>query len=129
MPFKDAAKHRMLNHLAGNAATAGPITHASLHTGFPATSGNELSGSGPGGPYARQALTFEAAAGTEAAGSLDVTNAPTFQVPANVTVAAVGYWTASTAGTLMADSDVADETYGAQGGTYQLTDTDLGITG
>lgn len=102
MGLKDAARHRMLNHLAGNAATSGPITHASLHSAFPATSGNELSGGSPA--YARQALTFEAVAGTELAGSLDISNAPTFDVPPGSIVAATGYWTALTVGTLMADA-------------------------
>lgn len=125
MGLKDAARHRALNHLAGNSATAGPITHASLHSAFPATGGNELGGGSPA--YARQALTFEAVAGTELAGSLDITNTPTFDVPAGATVAAVGFWTALTAGTIMADGDVPDEVYTAQG-TYQLTDADISIT-
>ena len=127
MPFKNAGKHRMLNALVGNALNDGPITQASLHSGFPATDANELAGNGPGGAYARQALAFEGAAGTESAGSVDVTNQPVFQVPPNTTVASVGY--RSAAGVLLADSDVVDEVYGAQGGTYTLTDTDLGITG
>lgn len=126
MPFKNDGKHRMLNHLAGNAATGAPITHASLHTGFPATGANEVTGGTPA--YARKAITFEAAAGTELAGSIDVTAAPVFDVPAGTTVAAVGYWTALTAGTIMADADVTDEVFAAQG-TYSLTDTDMAITG
>lgn len=122
MGYKPDAKHRMLNHLAGNAATAGPITHASLHSAFPATAANEITGGSPA--YARKAVTFEAAAGTELAGSLDVSNAPVFDVPGGVTVAAVGYWTALSGGTLMADADVVDEVFAAQG-TYTVTDADL----
>lgn len=124
MGLRDAAKHRMLNHLVGNAATGAAITHASLHTGFPATSGNEIAGGSPA--YARKALVFEAVAGTELAGSLDMTNAPVFDVPAG-TVASVGFWTASSAGTLMGDMDVTDEVFAGQG-TYTLTDFDLGLS-
>lgn len=120
MPYRDAAKHRMLNHLVGNSATGGPITQASLHTAFPPTDGNEIAGGSPA--YARKALTFEAVAGTETAGSVDVTNQPTFDVPGGTTVGAVAFRAAD--GTIMADQDVVDEVYASQG-TYQLTDTDL----
>lgn len=122
MAYKDAAKHRMLDHLAGNAASGAAITHMSLHSGFPATDGNELSG----GSYARQSVTFESAAGTEAAGSLDVTNQPEFSVPAGSTVAAVGFYTASSGGTLMADASVSSETFTNEG-TYTVTDADLDL--
>lgn len=126
MPFTNEGKHRMLNHVAGNSATAGPITHAGLHTSTPSTATpNEVTGGSPA--YARKALTFEAAAGTETTGSLDVSNAPVFDVPAGTTVTHVGFWTASTGGTLIAYADVTDETFAAQG-TYTLSDADLSIT-
>lgn len=124
MGLRLAAGHRMLNHLAGNSATGAPITHVSAHTAFPATALNEVSG----GSYARQAVTFEAVAGTETPGSLDVTNAPVIDIPAGTTVAALGFWTAVTAGTLMADADVTDEVFAAQG-TYTVTDTDIALSG
>lgn len=124
MGYKDAAKHRMLNHLAGNAATGAAITHASLHTAFPATSANEVTGGSPA--YARKPVTFEAVAGTETAGSLDVTSAPIFDVPAT-TVSAVGFWTAVTGGTLMADADVVDEVFSSQG-TWALNDADFSVS-
>ena len=110
----------MLNHLAGNAATAGPITQASLHTAYPPSDANELSGGSPA--YARKALTFEAAAGTESAGSLDVTNQPVFDIPPATTVSSVAYRAAD--GTILADADLTDEAFVLQG-TYTLTDTDL----
>ena len=122
MPYTSDGKHRMLNHLAGNTATGGPITHASCHTAYPPTTGNEITGGSPA--YARKAVTFEAAAGTELAGSLDVSNQPVFDIPAGTTVASVAYWTASTAGTMMAYADVTDEVFASQG-TYTLTDTDM----
>lgn len=125
MGLKAAAIHRMLNHLAGNAATSGPITHASLHSGFPATAANELTGGSPA--YARKAVTFEAVAGTELANSLDITNQPVFDVPAGATVSAVGYCTALTGDVIVADANITDEVYAGQG-TYTLTDSDIGIT-
>ncbi len=122
MALRTEARHRMLNHLVGNAATESPITHASLHSAFPATAANELTGGTPA--YARLALTFEAVAGTATAGALDMTNTPTFDVPAGATVSSVGLWTAVTGGTLMGDVDVANETYSSQG-TYLMQDLDV----
>lgn len=115
MGLKATARLRALNHLAGNAATSGPITHMSLHTAFPATDGNELTGGSPA--YARKAITWEAVAGTELAGSLDMTNAPVFDVASGSVVAAIGGYTASTAGTLMVDAP-------AGGGALKSFNTD-----
>lgn len=100
MPLTDAAKARLLNHYAGNAATGAAVTHASLHSAYPGTTGaNEM----VGGTYARQAVTWEAVAGTELAGSLDMTNAPAFTgLPAAAVVAWIGQWTAVSGGTFMA---------------------------
>ena len=101
MPLTNAAKHRALNHLVGNAVTGSPITHASAHSGYPSTSGaNEITGGSP--LYARKALTFEAVAGTETAGSIDVTSSPVFDIPASTNVAWIGFWTAVSGGTFMA---------------------------
>lgn len=108
MGLKDAAKHRMLNHLAGNTATAAAITHVSAHTAYPATGANEVTGGSPA--YARQVVAFEAAAGTELAGSLDVSNSPVFDIPGATSVAALGFWTAVSAGTLLADSPAGSGT-------------------
>ena len=118
MPFYNAAKQRMLNHLVGNTATGGPITHVSLHSAYPATSGNELSGGG----YARQQINWAAASGN----SVSASNQPTFQVPAGATVAAVGFWTGATGGTLMADAQVTPETFNNPG-TYTVTSASLTI--
>jgi len=100
MPYTDTAKARMLNHLAGNAATSSAATHIGAHTAGVPTTGNEVTGGSPA--YARKSLTFEAVAGTELAGSLDVSNSPVIDVPAGTTVRWLGIWTASTAGTLLA---------------------------
>lgn len=100
MPLTDTCKNRALNQIAGNSATSAAITHGSLHNGYPSTTGaNEISGGSPA--YGRKALTFEAVAGTETPGSLDITNAPVFDIPAGTNVAWVGFWTAVTAGTFM----------------------------
>ena len=127
MGLKAAAIHRALNHLAGNTATSGPWTHASLHTGFPATAANEITGGSPA--YARKAVTFEAVAGTELASSLDISNAPVFDIPAGTTVSSVGLCTASTGNdtTITADANLTDEVYAGQG-TYTLTDADVSLS-
>ncbi len=117
MPYENVAKARMLDHLVGNAVTGNPVTTASLHTAYPPTAANEVTGGSPA--YARKALTWTAA-GVEAAGRVDH-GAVTFDVPGGVTVAAVGYWDSSATPVLMATADVVDEAFAAQG-TFTLTD-------
>jgi hypothetical protein len=113
--LKDAQKNRMLDHLAGAVESGDPITHASLHTGYPAIDGNEVSGGSPA--YARKAVTFAAAA----TGSVALNGTlPEFDVPAATTVAAVGFYDASTAGVIQADDNVTDEVFASQG-TYTIT--------
>ena len=113
MPYADAAKHRMLDHLVGNVESGNPITQMSLHTAYPTSGANEVTG----GTYARQALTFTAA-GAEAAGRVDH-GAVTFDVPAGTTVAAVAYLDAG--GNILAEADVTDEAFAADG-QYTVTD-------
>lgn len=120
MPYENAAKHRMLDALVGTASGAA-LTHASLHTASPAgAGGSEVSGGAPA--YARKSITFSAAA----AGAIDSSNQPIFDVPGATTVTHVGFWTAITAGTWMAYADVTDEVFGGQG-TYTLTDADMDL--
>ena len=98
-------------------------THAALFSTVPTgTPGTELTGGSPA--YARKANTWNAAAG----GALDNANAPVFDVPAGTTVTHVGFWTAATAGTLLAYAAVTNETFGGQG-TYTVTDADLDLNG
>lgn len=87
MPFVDAEKNVMLDALAAR------LTHASLHTGYPSTTGaNEATGGSPA--YARKAKTWNAAA----SGNLDDSDTPVFDVPAG-TYSWVGFWSALSAGT------------------------------
>ena len=121
MPYIAVAKNKMLDSLTGVANTTPAITHVSLHTGFPATAANEVTGGTPA--YARLAIAFAAAANGVAD---DTAVSRVFDVPGGVTVAAVGFWSAVTAGTLLADADVVDEAFAAQG-TYTLTDAKLDL--
>lgn len=83
----------------------------------------EISGGSPA--YARKAVAYNAAAG----GTMDdSTNGAAFDVPAGGVVDAVGFHSASTAGTLYAIDPVTQETFGGQG-TYTLTDADLDLNG
>jgi len=103
-----------LNDMLDNAA----IDTVSLHTGNPGTSGasNEVaSASG----YARQSATFPSASG----GTLTMSNAPSFSVPAT-TVAYVGFWAGST---FIGSDAVTSEVFGAPG-SYTLTAATLSIT-
>lgn len=116
MSVKDSGKNIALDALGA------VCTHLSLHTAFPATSGNEVTGGAPA--YARKAITFApAAAGSKALnGTL-----PVFDVPAGTTVMAVGFNTALTVGTLHADDDITSETFGGQG-TYTVSAGTISLT-
>lgn len=93
MPYATAALDQALDALNGGAPSS-IIAYASLHSAFSATGASELSGGSPA--YARQAVTWSAAsAGSKASASV----AGAFNVPAGVTVAYVGLWSAVTAGT------------------------------
>ena len=97
-------------------------TRIALHSGDPGaanTATNELTGGSPA--YARKAIAWNAAA----AGSMDDSTAPVFDVPAAATVSWISGW--NTAGTVRYfKKDVTDEVFGAQG-TYTLTDADLDL--
>lgn len=115
MGFNNDAKNAMLNEFGTLAV------YVSLHTASPATSGNEISGGSPA--YARKAINW----GTASGGSMTASNQPVFDVPAGKTVAAVGFWSAATGGTLYGDDDVTSETFANQG-TYTLTSVTLSLT-
>jgi hypothetical protein len=76
MPFNPAAKHVMLDALDESATQ---ITHVGVHTlTDPGTGTNANAGEATGGSYARQAVTWGAAASEQKAN----TGALTFDVPA-----------------------------------------------
>ena len=115
MPYTTEGKNAMLNHLASVA------THVALHTAVPSTATpNEVAGGAPA--YARKANAWNAAA----AGALDNSNAPVFDVPGGTTVTHVGFWSAAVGGQLLAYAAVTNESFGEQG-TYTLTDADLDL--
>ncbi len=87
MSLPDTAKNTMLD------AWAGVALFASLHNGYPGTSGaNEISGGAPA--YARVAATWNAAA----AGNLNSLATPQFDVPAGEEIRFIGFWTLLTLG-------------------------------
>jgi hypothetical protein len=93
-------------------AYAGQALYAALFTTAPgATAGTEVSG----GTYARVQVTW----GTPSGGVVTGT-APAFNVPAGVTVAGVGYFTAATGGTYVDGVTETSQAF-ATAGTYQLT--------
>lgn len=113
--FKNAAKETMLD------AFAGSVSHGSLHDGYPATTGNELSGGSPA--YARVGVTFGSASGNEVA----ISNEPEFNVPAGDTVSSVGFCTSSSGDNIVADDDVDDEAFNNQG-VYTVTEATFEIS-
>lgn len=106
-----------------NALLAGlktAITHISLHSSDPSTNGaNEITGGTPA--YARQAVTF----GDPSAGSMATTASMTFNVPAGATVAYVGYWSASSAGTFYGSRALDASQNFATAGTFTVNIGDL----
>lgn len=81
----------------------------------------EISGGSPA--YARAAIAWSSAAD----GSMDdSTNGAEMNVPASGVVDYVGFYSASTGGTLYAIDPVTQETFGGQG-TYTVTDADLDL--
>jgi hypothetical protein len=122
MPYTNPAKNLMLDALGGTNPTT-PITHASLHTADPGTTGtSEVTGGSPA--YARKSVTWSAASG----GSKAASNQPVFDVPSGTTVTHVGFWSAASAGTFLGSADVTDETFGSQG-TYTLTSITVDLNG
>ncbi len=87
MPYSTNGKNLMLDAIG--------ITHLSLHSDIPNSSGsNELTGGSPA--YARKAVTL----GSAASGVKSSTTTPAFDVPAG-TVMFQGFWTAITSGTFL----------------------------
>ena len=114
MALNDTALDAMLDHLDTL------ITHVSAHTADPGSTGtSEVTG----GSYARQSITFGAAA----SGNLDSSNAPVIPIPAGTTITHLGLWSAVSAGTFYGSADITDETF-ASAGNYTVTDFDVNLT-
>ena len=103
-------------------ALRGAITHISAHSAAPVEGGasNELTTA----PYARQAMSFGAAASK----SIDSSVVPGIPVAGGESATHVGFWDALTGGTLLywialpsAQTDAADW-------TLQIDDADISIT-
>lgn len=114
MAINTAGKNLMLDTFKAQ------IGFLSLHTAYPATTGNEITGGAPA--YARKAITWPAAT----SGAITASSAPVFDVPAGTTVAAVGFFSAATVGTLYGDFDVVDEVFAGQG-TYTVTSASIDL--
>ncbi len=76
--LRDTSLNSMLDNLAGQ------LDQVSLHTAWSTSGANEVTG----GSYARQSITWNAAA----SGALDSSNAPSFSVPGSNTVRFIGFW-------------------------------------
>jgi len=115
MPYSSNAKNSMLDHLGTEAV------FVSLHITDPGDTGTgEVTGGSPA--YARKAITWNAAA----AGAMDDSNVPVFDVPAGTHVNYVGLWSLVTGGVWYGSDVVTEEIFAAQG-TYTLTDMDLDL--
>ena len=114
MALNNTALNAMLDHLDTL------VTHVSAHTADPGTTGtSEVAG----GSYARQSITFGAAA----TGNLDSSNTPVIPIPAATTITHLGLWSADSGGTFYGSADITDETFGSAG-NYTVDDFDVTIT-
>lgn len=100
----NTAKNTMLDALAAL------ITHVSVYTNDPASSGSETTG----GSYARLPVTWAASSG----GVKALTGSYTFQMPAGTTAGFIGFHNALTAGTFYGGFDIVDE---SGNGAWQYT--------
>lgn len=119
MALVDAVKNQMLDTLRGQNPTLF-ATHMSLHTADPGTTGADEV---VGGSYARQAITWNAAA----AGVLDDVSVPDFDVPGGTTITHFGLWTAVSAGTFVGGDELsASETFGSAS-TYTVSNLTVSL--
>jgi hypothetical protein len=113
MPYTAEGKNLMLAALKGTNPTT-PITHAAVFNGDPSGAGTQVGD--------RVAITF----GTPTAGAMEDAGDVEFAVPSADTVSYVGFYSASTGGTLLAYDDVTSEVFAAAG-TYTLTQAILNL--
>lgn len=117
MAFTDAVKNAMLD-LIDEASGATPVTTISLHTADPGTTGaSEV----VGGSYARQAVTWSAAASGVKSNDVELV----FQVPTSTTVTHVGGWDGST---FRGGGELAAPQPFASPGSYTIAVGDLDAT-
>ena len=120
--FSDAAELKILNLVFRN--TGGPAYSAwwvSLHTADPGETGaNEVSG----GSYARQTITFNAAA----SGLVDNVAQEDFTSMPAVTVTHIGVWDSATVGEFIAGGALDASKVVGSGDTVRLAAGDLDIT-
>jgi hypothetical protein len=107
MPFTAEGKNLMLNAAIGVNPTT-PITHVAAFNGNPASGGSQIGD--------RAEISF----GTPSAGSVEDDGDVSISVPLGSTVNYLGFYSASTAGTLIAYDDVTEEVF-AEAGTYTIT--------
>jgi len=113
MPLTTAGRN---NLLTGGVVGSVNFDHLSLHTADP-TAGNEVAGGSPA--YARQPITWDAAAGGQAV----IADAETFNVPAGTTVVFAGWFDALTAGVLQGYSGIGTNLVDGVGSAESTDDT------
>lgn len=112
MPLTNAGKNIGLDDIGASA------THMALFNGDPSGAGVEISG----GSYARQSITWNAAA----SGNLDSSNTPTFTVPAGATVNYLALYTALTGGSLLGYRAITSQTFATEG-SLVVSDFDIAL--
>lgn len=94
---------------------------SSTHLALRNASGTEISGGSPA--YARQSATWGAAS----SGSLSLSNTPTFNVPAGVTIKYVSLQSAATGGTEYARVEITNETF-SNAGKFSVNSLSISLT-
>jgi len=120
MAFADNVRNALLELLDETDGTV-RITHVSLHTADPGTTGaNEV----VGGSYARQSVTWAAASGGVKSNSAQLV----FQVPPGTTITHVGGWDAAGGGTFRGGGPLTASQSYPTGGTFTINVGNLTIT-
>lgn len=101
---------------------ASRITHISGHSADPGNNGaNEL----VGGSYARQPISWNAAA----SGNVDMIGTETIPVPDGQALSHIGLWSALTSGTYRGAIPVPNGPIASPVGSYLVSDLDLNLPG
>jgi len=120
MAFADNVRNALLDLLDETDGTV-RITHVSLHTADPGTTGaDEVAG----GSYARQAVTWDPASGGVKANATQLV----WNIPPGTTITHVGGWDAAGGGTFRGGGPLTASQSYPTGGTFTINAGNLTIT-
>ena len=118
--FSSTFANNLLNALENVAPTAYSTVYLAMHVGAPGSAGT----SNPSAVTTRASATFGAAS----AGSISITNTPSWTGSTSETISDISAWSASTGGTFLFSSALSSSKAIANGDTLQLSSLSVSIT-